>query len=78
MECGGLPRALRKSLMRNFIQHPKFSYSVEEAEALGRALVGEDGVFEVRRIPGSPIKEPGPEGRLQKVAEYVVFTLSSR
>ena len=66
--------------MSNFVQHPKFFYTADEADAFGRALVGDEGVFEVHRIPSAPIEVPGPLGvrHWQQVAEYAVFTISSR
>lgn len=66
--------------MSNFIRHPKFFYTADEANAVGRALVGDLGVFEVRRIPAAPIEVPGPLGvaHWQKAAEYAVFIDSSR
>lgn len=66
--------------MSNFIQHPKFFYTQEEAEVWGRGLVGEHGVFQVRRMPMAPIEVFGPAGTAtwQKVAEYAVFIEHSR
>lgn len=62
--------------MSDFIQHPKFFYTQEAAEVFGRELVGENGVFQVRRVPMAPIAIPGPKGTAswQEVAEYAVFT----
>lgn len=66
--------------MSDFIQWHKFFYTQEEAEAFGRQLGGENGVFQVRRIPGTPIEDVGPMGtrRWIPVAEYAVFIPSSR
>lgn len=66
--------------MSDFIQWPKFFYTQEEAEAFGRKLEGENGVFQVRRIPGTPIEDFGPAGTggWIPVAEYAVFIPSSR
>lgn len=66
--------------MSDFIQWPKFFYTQEEAEVFGRKLEGENGIFQVRRIPMAPIEVPGPTGTAswQKVAEYAVFTPSDR
>lgn len=66
--------------MSNWIKHPKYFYTAEEASAFGRELGGDEGNFEVRHIPSAPIKVAGPAGLVhwQRVAEYAVFTLSSR
>lgn len=66
--------------MSNFIRHHKFFYTADEANAVGRTLTRDAGVFEVRRIPAAPIEVPGPLGAAhwQKAAEYAVFIDSSR
>jgi hypothetical protein len=66
--------------MSNFIRHPQFFYTADEAHEFGLELVGSDGLFEVRRIPAAPIEDLGPGGLMTRmqVAEYAVFTARSR
>lgn len=63
--------------MSDFTQYPRYFYTVEDAEDFGRQL---GCAFVVRKVPGKPITGPGPGGdtHWQRIAEYAVFTPSSR
>ena len=59
---------------------PRFFCTTEQADEVGKALVGNWGVYEVRRVKTPPIKvhQSGGSAAWQRDAEFAVFYRSSR